>query len=291
VTRREIHIAGGAKWIDLLGPTPEELEKLSSEFQLKAHLVQDCLDPKHLPKVEEFENGQFVIFRCSDEHSSNRAATARELTRKLAIFVQENLLITVHRASLPFVDRVFERTSIHPAVSLPSLFLALGKQAVLSFESPLEEAEKRLEKLEQSKSLRELHLLRRRLSVFKRLLWHTSTVLQRVSLRTSGSPTELQDLHETVDGMMFFSDELLEDATHVMHLEISLASQRTNEIVRILTIFSVFFMPLTFIVGVYGMNFQWMPELSWKWGYAFTWFLMLGVTGVVALWFRRKRWL
>jgi magnesium transporter len=71
----------------------------------------------------------------------------------------------------------------------------------------------------------------------------------------------------------------------------SFAAQRNNDVVRILTLFSVFFMPLTFIVGVYGMNFRYMPELFQPWGYPAAWALLLTVSGVIYFWFRRKKWL
>jgi magnesium transporter len=86
-------------------------------------------------------------------------------------------------------------------------------------------------------------------------------------------------------------DQLNEEMNQLLSLYISLSSQRTNEVMRILTIFSVFFLPLTFIVGVYGMNFQFMPELSWKYGYALVWIGMIAVTIFVWRWFKKRKWL
>jgi magnesium transporter len=70
-----------------------------------------------------------------------------------------------------------------------------------------------------------------------------------------------------------------------------LASQKTNEVMRILTVFSAFFLPLTFIVGVYGMNFQWMPELQVQYGYPAVMVFMALVTLLIFQWFKRKNWL
>jgi magnesium transporter len=71
----------------------------------------------------------------------------------------------------------------------------------------------------------------------------------------------------------------------------SFAAQKTNEVVRVLTVFSVFFMPLTFIVGIYGMNFDFMPELKEKWGYPAALIFMAAVTAIIYFWFKRKKWL
>jgi magnesium transporter len=70
-----------------------------------------------------------------------------------------------------------------------------------------------------------------------------------------------------------------------------MSAQKTNETIRVLTIFSVFFMPLTFIVGIYGMNFKVMPELQWAWGYPVVMVLMLVVTIAIYIWFKKKKWL
>lgn len=86
-------------------------------------------------------------------------------------------------------------------------------------------------------------------------------------------------------------DQLNEDINNLLSLYLSISGQKTNEVIRVLTIFSVFFMPLTFIVGIYGMNFEHMPELHWEYGYVFSIFLMILVTVLIYLWFKRKEWL
>jgi magnesium transporter len=86
-------------------------------------------------------------------------------------------------------------------------------------------------------------------------------------------------------------DVLSDNINHLLNVYFSAASQRTNEIIRVLTIFSVFFLPLTFIVGVYGMNFDFMPELRWRLGYPGVLLLMAAVTIVIFLWFKRRKWL
>jgi magnesium transporter len=100
-----------------------------------------------------------------------------------------------------------------------------------------------------------------------------------------------QDLRENAESMHFYADELVEDVNNLLSIQLALASHRTNEVVRVLTVFSVFFLPLTFIVGVYGMNFHYMPELRERWGYPAVLVGMGLVTLVIYLWFRRRGWL
>jgi magnesium transporter len=98
-------------------------------------------------------------------------------------------------------------------------------------------------------------------------------------------------LKEELDSFNYFSDELLDDATSLANLEMALAARKVNEIIRMLTLFSVFFMPLTFIVGIYGMNFKFMPELESQLGYPAVLLFMLVVTATIFFWFRKKNWL
>jgi magnesium transporter len=84
---------------------------------------------------------------------------------------------------------------------------------------------------------------------------------------------------------------MLDDANTLLTIQLSLASHRTGEVMRVLTVFSVFFLPLTFVVGVYGMNFEFMPELHTRWGYPIVLAAMALVTLTIYLWFRRNGWL
>ncbi len=297
--KSEIQI-GAAAWTDLTDPPKDEMESVAKQYQLHPVFVRNCLDPEHLPKVEKFDGGWFVMIRVFDTVSSSQAATVQQLTRKLAMFLSESALLTVHRASLPFLEefRTEVKESIGHAKDSPfSIFLKLCSRAVLTLERPLELAEAEIERLDMNlsggvfshKNLIALHRVRRRLSCLKHLLWHTSTVFQRLPVPKEASLVSINDLKETVDSLLFFSDELLEDANSLTHLHISMASQKTNEIIKVLTVFSVFFMPLTFIVGIYGMNFEHMPELKWSFGYYWVLLLMICVTIGIAMWFQKKK--
>ena len=165
---------------------------------------------------------------------------------------------------------------------------------------PLEQAEDRLDAIEErlfarpvpTSDLEDLRFLKRRISTLKRLLWHSLGVIQRLPDHPEGRQAAMfQDLHETADSYYPYADELLEGATNLLGLRFSLASHRTAEVMRVLTTFSVFFLPLTFLVGVYGMNFRHLPELERRWGHAAVWAVMLAVTALIFSWFKRQGWL
>ena len=99
------------------------------------------------------------------------------------------------------------------------------------------------------------------------------------------------DLLETNDFLFFIAEGLHENVNNLINLHLSLASHQTNEVMGVLTIISVFFLPLTFIVGVYGMNFDHMPELHYKGSYFAVWGIMIGITVVIYFWFKRNKWL
>jgi magnesium transporter len=286
-------------WIDALDPTTEEINRLAAEQELPYHMVQDCLDPEHLPKVEDTGDALFIILRAYDNHCLNGAATVQELTRKLAIFLRGKTLITIHRAELPFLAPHLDPSKYNKYTNPQKLLVALAKGSALSYDKGLEEAELILESIDQELQTRKttensiirLHETKRRLSTMKRLLWHLASVIQRLPFTEKNLKGPLQDLRETAEGQLFFADQLLEEANSLLNLEFSLTTQKNNETIRVLTLFSAFFMPLTFIVGIYGMNFKFMPELDHPNGYIAIWAVMIAVVAAIWSWFKIKRWL
>lgn len=297
-SRHETKLKDNVLWIDITSPSDADLEQLVIDHALPMELIQDTIDPKHLPKYEKLTDAHWAVIRLFDHESGDDDYSFKNVSRKITIFWKDSIFLSIHRASLPLIDSLKLETTANTSAS--ELLLTFFRKAVLSFEMPLEQMEETLETLETHSMEEELtaemlvtfHIMRNRLSTFKRLLWHTSSTFQRLEVPVEKNLKLRQnDIRETLNHFLFFSDELLEDTNNLIGLELSLSSQRTNQVIRILTIFSVFFMPLTFIVGVYGMNFKVMPEIDWAYGYLFVWVLMIGVTTGVWLWFKKNKWL
>jgi magnesium transporter len=298
-------------WLDLVDPTREELSELVADFGLHPLAVNDCLDPEHLPKYEPFDNHTFVILRAVDEDAPRTAATVQELTRKIAIFYGPSFLITIHRKDQGWLTALQGRglgaAARHGArsESLQAHLLAqLFNAALDTYQRPLETVELTLDQFDTKvfegrvepgaafrADLREIHLLKRQVTLCKRLLWRTVDLTQRMLPSAGRTATLLRDVQENAESYHFFADELLDDANTLLAVQLALASHRTSEVMRVLTVFSVFFLPLTFIVGVYGMNFEFMPELRHRWGYPGVLFFMALVTVAIYRWFQARGWL
>jgi magnesium transporter len=298
------------EWIDMVDPTPAELEEVARTYGLHSTSVQDCLDPEHLPKFEQFETYTFLILRAFDESVEQTCATVQEMTRKVAIFSGQSFLVTIHRteqAWLSAVEAKFEEDQAgRPGKEgLQAYMLSdVLNAAVDTYLHPMEAIEARIDAFEElvfggsdsdgrafAQDLRDIHLLKRQVTLIKRLLWRTLDVVQRLTPATGRTASLFRDVQENVESYHFYADELLDDANTILNLQLALAAHRTGEVMRILTVFSVFFLPLTFLVGVYGMNFDFMPELRSPWGYPLVLAAMGGITLIIYLWFRRRGWL
>ena len=310
---------GSFRWIDIAQPQPDELEKVAADFGLSHYAVKDCLEPDHLPKFENTDGYQFAIVRF---HSPKKAeevkslsvkqlpvrnghavehemATVQNLTSKIAFFYNDNFLITIHRQPVSFMDEIREKYVDAGFVKAPSAAVVKVIWYVLySYEKEAEALVAQIDRLERRIFLREripdlqqrLYMLKRKASLCQRILFVTRDVMVRITT-TPDDAASLQDVRDLHNKLEVAYDQMLEDVTNLLNVYISLSAQRTNDVVKILTIFSVFFMPLTFIAGIYGMNFDYMPELKHKWGYPATLLFMVAVALGIYIWFRRKRWL
>jgi magnesium transporter len=294
-------------WLDVVQPVPEELADIARRYGLHPTSVEDSLEPEHLPKYERIGEVTFIIVRASDATAARDCATVQEMTRKVAIFYGKDFLITIHRTEQPFLTALMEkyRTTVPPPGAekrksfLPRLLIELINDAIETYERPLAEAEIAIDKFEAmvfgehelGGLLRRIYTEKRRVTQMRRMLSHTLDLVQRLVPASEPTAPLFQDLRESAESMHFWADELIDDVNNLLSIQLAMASHRTGEVVRVLTVFSVFFLPLTFIVGIYGMNFDFMPELRERWGYPAVMIGMGMVTLAIFLWFRRRGWL
>ena len=289
----------GFDWIDITAPEKSELEPLASRYDLHEAALNDCLQPGHLPKYEPFRNHTFIILRFHITHTDREADTVEEITNKVAIFIGENYILTLHRKPWPAIEVISEDQEMRGKCQNPTHVLnEVVRASLMSYDGPANELTELIEFYERqvfltqrrASLLKGLYFVKRKLDVIKRLLLLSHEVVDRIDA-AGRSDADTRDIRDLYVRQRSLYDSLAENANHLMNIYFNISAQRTNETMRILTIFSVFFMPLTFIVGVYGMNFAHMPELQWKYGYPGIMVLMIAVIVVIYVWFKRKKWM
>ncbi|NJL14506.1 MAG: magnesium transporter CorA [Microscillaceae bacterium] len=287
------------EWLEVIDPTPTELEYLAAQYGLPANSLKDCLEPNHLPKFEEIEGFNFIIFRVYDVYASKNATTVQQLTRKIALFHSPDQIVTVQRAEMPLTQALKEGfAGREKHLFAEEILIKYIEYSLQSYETPANLLIEELNQIEGKiffekkipRILGDLYFIKKKADVMSRLL-----ILYKDILTSSGrhlpKHTYLRDVIDLHIRLENIYKTIQENASHLINVYFSLASQRTNEIMQVLTLFSAFFLPLTFIAGVYGMNFEIMPELKWKAGYFYTWSLMLIVALGIYAWFKRKGWI
>jgi magnesium transporter len=286
------------RWIDLLDPAHEELQAVASEHGIHEAFVADAMQPEHLPKYEPLENTAFFILRHMIP-ADNGVDTIQGLTNKIAIFQKDDLVVTIHKYEAEFLLDL--KTNLTDPGLCRDTFHLLNRviKAVLqTFEPPALRLAEEIDNFEAKTFLKKnppnllkgLYHVKRKIEVSKRLLILSKDILERIDSPEHRNP-DTRDTRDLYIRMVNLYDSMSDNTNHLLTLYFSISSQRTNEVIRVLTLFSVFFMPLTFIVGIYGMNFKWMPELTWKAGYPAIVAVMIVITVCIYLWFRKKGWL
>ena len=219
------------RWVDLVLPTSEELQRISNEYSLHATTIQDCLEPEHLPKFEKLDENTFIICRAYDEACGPDADSVQELTRKIAILTGKNFLVTIHRIDQPFIKSIRERWRQSPNQTARSAFFLLHEifLAILqSYEMPLQKAMRQLDDIEnqifhhlQQQHLEELYYLKRKAGVFKEMSFLSRDIFRLLTFDSKHFAPFLQDLAENADRLFFLSQQLYENVTNLLNLHIS----------------------------------------------------------------------
>jgi magnesium transporter len=286
-------------WIDIINPTKDELKTISENYHLHHYTLRDCLEPDHLPKHEDLGDTHFVITRILNETQTTRAHTIQEISSKIAVFYNNDFIITVHRLPQIILENIKSKyletgkskTTNEIVTKIIWYVLHSYDQPAIVLSNEVGIYEAKIFKKELTPvMMEELYLIKRKASICNNLLMLTGEVIN--TIRTSDNDlVALQDAKDLHIKLITIYDQINDDVSNLLNIYLSLSSQKTNEVMKVLTIFSVFFMPLTFIVGIYGMNFDFMPELRLKWGYPGVLISMALVSAIIFWWFKRNKWL
>jgi magnesium transporter len=287
------------RWIMLQSPVQDSwIRTAVAEWGFHPHVATDLLDTEARANFEEYPDQIYV-----DVHALAATKIDRLHFEQVGLVMHAHGVVSVHHGGLfdGVVERIETSRGLIRGKGPDYLFVRLLESVLKPYEAFFEQLEASLDELESEVVHRpsqrivvKILKVKRQLSVLRRHVTPLRDVLS--SLEASTHPlikrenrpyvrdvrSKVQAIYERLDAQRSLLESL-------ESLYLSSVGQRTNDVMRILTVFSAVFMPLTFIVGVYGMNFEWMPELTWPWGYPTVLGLMALIAGSMVLWMRQKK--
>lgn len=287
-------------WIDITTPTEEDLRTIEQQFNIDRLFLEDTTDPNHLPKFEQDKKLLFYLMREYTPHQKGGLNSISEVSSKLSLFILKDVIITIHRMDLASIESMKKKISENPeGYRAEDIALELALSVLRSFDNEsnilLEEVDKKENEIflgqeKHSSQLRKLYRLKRKSGLSTRVLSMSSLWVERFSLLPLTS-SQLEDLKDTYRDVVTDFDHLNAQIANLISMFIALSDQKANNVMKILAVYSMYFLPITFIAGVYGMNFDIMPELHTQYGY-FACLLGMGIIVLITFFYvRKKKWL
>jgi magnesium transporter len=291
-------------WVDMESPTEADEQVLLDVFHFHPLTVEDCRENRHYPKIEEFHGYlYFIVHGVTADVSLDRFNTI-----ELDGFLGPNYVITYHHEMFRSINNVKQllRTTPIACKRGPAFLLHQILDQVVDFYSPvLDDFDDRIDRLEDSiftlarpnnQILAEVMDLKRSVLRLRRISGKQMDILHRMSRGEFALiPEEMRPFYRDVYDHLVRVVDLAESYRDLisgsLEAYLSVVSNRLNEIMKVLTIFSAIMLPLTFIAGVYGMNFEHMPELHSRYGYYTVWGIMVLVALGMLLFFRKRGWI
>ena len=284
-------------WVDISNPSIDEQNLLKDYFQFHPLAIEDCLHDLQRPKLDNYDRHTFFVL-----HTYNEKTMEAE---ELDVFVGGNFVVTFHYDEMHELDeardRLIQSTKTWKRGSMQALYQIIDKVVdhyfpiIYKIEDYLNEVEDDMSHQQDQFSMKQVFELRSDLLHLRRTINPMRDLLYRMlaSSRLNFSEEErtyFQDIYDHLIKLSEMIESNRELTSDIRDSHMSMNSSRMNRIMMTLTIVSTVFIPLTFIAGVYGMNFEHMPELSWSFGYFAVLLFMFLIAGGMLVWFTYKGW-
>jgi magnesium transporter len=290
-------------WLNIDGLSDVELlQRVAEHFGIHQLTLEDIMNTEQRPKVEVYDDYIFVAMKMIQFTESGVLDF-----EQVSFVLKDNFVITFQEKIGDVFNPVRERIKTgYGRVRRGNedyLFYGLLDVMVDYYFYVLEKMGDSLEELEERAAtetnqvfILEIQNLKKDLLLIRKSVWPVREIMnvlirdESPILDRSISPY-LRDLYDHTVQVMDTVETYRDMVSSVMEVNISMLSNKTNEVMKLLTIISTIFIPLTFIVGLYGMNFKYMPEISWRYGYVMAWVVMIVIVGVMIVYFKRKKWM
>ena len=291
-------------WINIDGIHEVQIiEKIGKHFNIHPLILEDILNTGQRPKMEDFEDYIFLVVKMFyyDERDSEIKM------EQVSLILGSNFVISFQEREEDVFNPIRERIRNHKGrirrMKADYLGYALLDTIVDNYFIILEKIGEDIENMEEElvtrptpETLQTIHNLKRELIVLRKSIWPLREVVN--SLERGESPlineatgVYLRDVYDHTIQVIDTIETFRDMVSGMLDIYLSSISNKMNEVMKVLTIIATIFIPLTFVAGLYGMNFEFMPELKWRWGYFVALLVMAAVVAGMTFYFRRKKWL
>ena len=291
-------------WINLAGIHDVNLvDRISRHFDIHPLTVEDILNTAHRPKYEVFDQHSYIVFKML--HYDIKASQVA--TEQVSLILTKNVLISFLESHGDLFEPVRVRLrKDHGRIRKTGcdyLAYSLVDAVVDHYFTLLDQIGSRIENLENQifesptpETLQQIYDLKGDTIYLRKQIWPLREVInlmvkEESSIIQDTTKVFLRDVHDHTIQIIDTIEVQRDLITSLLDLYLSKISHKMNEVMKVLTIVATVFIPITFIAGVYGMNFKNMPELTWPWGYGLIWLLMLTIVVAMIILFKKKRWL
>lgn len=290
-------------WINIDGLHETEIiEKIGKHFNLHPLLLEDILNTEQRPKIEEFDDHIFIVIKMLYYDEKIKEI----LIEQISLVFGSNYVISFQEREGDVFNPVRERIRKGKKIrKMGSDYLAyaLIDAVVDHYFAILERLGEIIEDLEgvlisdpKPENLQKIHRLKREMIFLRKSVWplrEVISLLQRTETTLIKKPTKiyLRDVYDHTIQVIDTVETFRDMVSGMLDTYLSSVSNRMNDVMKVLTIIATIFIPLTFIAGIYGMNFQYMPELGIPWAYPAVWLIIVIIALLMLAYFRRKRWL
>lgn len=284
-------------WIRLKNPDPSETKYvLSNLFESHPLMVEDCIKLNQRPKMDRYKNNIFISFFAIDNQYN---------PLEIALVVGPNYVVSIYKDDIPVLESLYEEfKSIEGKMKYPAQILYhIMDRCVDEYAQIIDHVEDKVEQWEEAvhqnpyaQISHEVFHLKRTTHVLRRIFIEERTVLgtlthQQFPYSAPEADIYFVDIFDHISRVMDSIDMFRDSLMGLLEMQISMKSDRMNEIMKTLTILSTIFLPLTFVVGLYGMNFKDIPEYNWDFGYPYVWGLMIVLVIAMIFFFKKKKWM
>jgi magnesium transporter len=290
-------------WLNVEGSHQVEiLEEIGGRLDIHPLALEDILDTSQRPKLEDFEEYLFIelnMLLWDQDHSQIEV-------EQVSLILGDHYVITFQESEKDVFDPIRNRiregksrlTKQGPDYLAYSLIDAIVDHYFIVLENLGEQIEFLEEELVTDPdpgTLQSIHELKRELIFLRKSVWPLREVIGALErgespLFQESSLIYLRDVYDHTIQIIDTVETFRDMVSGMLDIYLSSISNRMNEVMKVLTIIATVFIPLSFIVGLYGMNFNYMPELQWKWGYFGVWGVIISVVVGMLVYFRRKKW-